>query len=53
MMLFGSFGQIRLIDLTSFVNEFPRFFAHADGQCFFRFDALFFGVFADVLGDLN
>lgn len=53
MMLFRTLRQITLINLTSTFHKLLCLFAHADGEGLFGFDALLFGVFADVLRYLH
>ena len=51
-MMIGAFGGT-VVDLSARSNEFLCFFGHPDGQSLFGLEALFFGVFANVLRDLH
>lgn len=53
MMLFRTFGQIPVINLTSAFHKFLCLYAHADGEGFFFGNAFFGGEFADFLRDLH
>ncbi len=53
-MMIAASGTVQaVIDLAAGCFEFGGFLAHADGEGFFGFDVLCFGVFANVLCDLH
>lgn len=51
MMLFCSIRNISVINFRVRLYKFLRLFRHSDRQRFFRFDVLFFRIFAHVLRD--
>lgn len=52
-MIAGSRTISRAIYLRTAGLELGGLFAHADGQCLLGFEALFLGIFANILRDLH
>ena len=53
IIVLRSVGEVAVVDLATRVDEFFCLLAHPDSQRFFGFEALFFGVVANVLRYLH